>query len=126
MRITAIDCQLLKVPLSRPRASLDEAAAGRLNHVSVLLVRLDVDAGLSGLGFAYALQSSGRALHAVAVDDISPLLQGEDARDHERLGVQGLLGVADRRPPRAGAAGVFGVRRGPVGPQGEGGEHAAL
>jgi len=85
MRITAIDCQLLKVPLSRPRASLNEAAAGRLNHVGVLLVRLDVDAGPSGLGFAYALQGSGRALHAVAVDDISPLLQGQDARDHERL-----------------------------------------
>ncbi len=85
MRITAIDCQLLKVPLSRPRASLNESAAGRLNHVIVLLVRLDVDAGLSGLGFAYALQGSGRALHAVAVDDISPLLEGQDARDHERL-----------------------------------------
>jgi L-alanine-DL-glutamate epimerase-like enolase superfamily enzyme len=88
MRIARIDCQLLKVPLSRPRASPDESAVGRHNHVSVLLVRLAVDAGLTGLGFAYTLQGSGRALLAVAVDDISPLFQGEDARDHERLGVK--------------------------------------
>ncbi len=87
-RITRIDCQLLKVPLSRPRASLDDAAAGRHNHISVLLVRLGVDDGPTGLGFAYTLQGSGRALLAVAVDDISPLLQGEDAFDHERLGVK--------------------------------------
>lgn len=51
-------------------------------------MHIDVDAGLTGLGFAYALQSSGRALYAVAVDDIIPLLQGEDARDHERFGVK--------------------------------------
>ena len=78
----------MRVPLSRPRASLDEAAAGRHNHVSALLVRLDVDDGPTGLGFAYTLQGSGRALLAVAVDDISPLLQGEDALDHERLGAK--------------------------------------
>ncbi len=88
MRIERIDCKLLKIPLSRPRASLNEAAAGRLNSISVLLVQIDVDAGLRGLGFAYALQSGGRAFHAIAVDDIGPLLQGEDARDHERLGAK--------------------------------------
>jgi L-alanine-DL-glutamate epimerase-like enolase superfamily enzyme len=88
MRIDRIDCRLLKVPLSRPRASPAESAAGRHNHISVLLVRLGVDAGLTGLGFAYTLQGSGRALFAVAVDDISPLLNGEDPRDHERLGAK--------------------------------------
>src|SRR5258708_13366686 len=85
MRISQIDCHLLKVPLSRPRASLNEAAAGRLNHISVLLVRLDVDAGLSGLGFAYTLQGSGRALHAAAVHDISPPLHAQDTPPHQRL-----------------------------------------
>src|SRR5262245_50470932 len=85
MRITRLDCQLLHVPLSRPRASLKEAAAGRLNHVVVLLAHLDTDAGLRGLGFAYALQGSGRALYAVAADDLEPLVVGEDPLDHERL-----------------------------------------
>src|ERR671923_2857627 len=85
MRVTRADCQLLRVPLSRPRASPEEESAGRLNHVVVLLVRLDTGEGLSGLGFAYALQGSGRALYAVAVDDLAPLLVGEDPLDHERL-----------------------------------------
>jgi L-alanine-DL-glutamate epimerase-like enolase superfamily enzyme len=85
MRITRADWQLLHLPLTRPRASAAEAAAGRLNTINVLLCRLDTDAGLAGLGFAYALQGSGRALHAVAVDDLTPLLVGENALDHERL-----------------------------------------
>jgi L-talarate/galactarate dehydratase len=88
MRITAIESELLHVPLSRPRASPAEAAAGRLNTINVLLVHVETDAGLRGLGFAYALQGSGRALHAVAVDDVTPLLLGENALDHERLGAK--------------------------------------
>ena len=96
MRIDRIDCQLLRIPLSRPRASLDEAAAGRLNTISVLLVHIEVDAGLRGLGFAYALQSSGRALQVVAIDDISPLLQGEDAARSRTPRRQGLLEFANR------------------------------
>jgi L-alanine-DL-glutamate epimerase-like enolase superfamily enzyme len=85
MRITRIDCQALQVPLARPRASLLEAGAGRLNQVIVLLVHVHTDAGLEGLGFAYALQSTGRALLAVAEDDLAPLIAGEDPLDHERL-----------------------------------------
>jgi L-talarate/galactarate dehydratase len=85
MRITRCDCQLLHVIPSRPRASPAEEKSGRLNHIVTLLVRLETDANLTGLGLAYALQSSGRALHALAVDDLAPLLTGEDPLDHERL-----------------------------------------
>jgi L-alanine-DL-glutamate epimerase-like enolase superfamily enzyme len=85
MRITHADCQLLHVPLTRPRASKSEAAAGKLNHVVVLLVQLDTDSDLRGLGVALLLQSSGKALLALAQDDLAPLLTGEDPLDHERL-----------------------------------------
>src|SRR5260370_3645054 len=85
MRISRIDFDLLHLPLSRPRASPLEAAAGRLNHLAVLLAHVHTDAGLVGLGFAYALQSSGRALLATAVDDLAPLLVNEGPLDHERL-----------------------------------------
>jgi L-alanine-DL-glutamate epimerase-like enolase superfamily enzyme len=88
MRITRVESQLLHVPFSRPRASPAEAAAGRLNHLVVLLVQLETANGLKGLGFAYALQGSGRALYAVAVDDLTPLVLQEDALDHERLGAK--------------------------------------
>jgi L-alanine-DL-glutamate epimerase-like enolase superfamily enzyme len=85
MRIRRVDCELLRLPLSRPRASPLEAAAGRLNHIVVLLAHIHTDADLVGLGFAYALQSSGRALLATAVDDLAPLLVNENPLDHERL-----------------------------------------
>jgi L-alanine-DL-glutamate epimerase-like enolase superfamily enzyme len=85
MRISRVESQLLRVPLSRPRASPLEAAAGRLNHVVVLLVHVHTTSGLTGLGFAYALQSSGRALLALLEDDLAPLVMNEDPLDHERL-----------------------------------------
>jgi L-alanine-DL-glutamate epimerase-like enolase superfamily enzyme len=85
MHITRLQSQLLHVPFVRPRASPSEVAAGRLNHVVVLLVHLDTDAGLRGLGFAYALQGTGRALLAIAEDDLPPIVLGEDPLDHERL-----------------------------------------
>ncbi len=66
MRITRCNLELLHVPLDRPRASKREQAAGRLNHVVVLLAQLETDAGLQGLGMAYMLHSSGRALYATA------------------------------------------------------------
>jgi L-alanine-DL-glutamate epimerase-like enolase superfamily enzyme len=85
MRIARIASELLHVPLSRPRASPSEASAGRLNHIVVLLVHVHTDAELTGLGFAYALQGSGRAMLALAEDDLTPLVVGENALDHERL-----------------------------------------
>ena len=58
MRVTRVVSELLRLPLSRPRASPSEAEAGRLNHIVVLLVHVHSDAGLTGLGFAYTLQGS--------------------------------------------------------------------
>lgn len=81
MRLTNCDCQLLSLPAG---------GSGGPERVAVLLVRLDTDAGLRGLGFAYTLQGSGRALLATAADDISPLLIGEDPLDHERLAAKAV------------------------------------
>ncbi len=88
MRITRLDGQLLHVPLSRPRAARAGAGEDGPGHVAVLLVHLDTDSGLRGLGMAYTLQGTGRALHALAVDDLAPLVRGEDPLDHERLGAK--------------------------------------
>ncbi|MFM7148772.1 MAG: mandelate racemase/muconate lactonizing enzyme family protein [Gemmataceae bacterium] len=86
MKITRIDCDLLQVPLNRPRASpLEHQATGRLNHVVALVAQVHTEAGPTGLGFAYALQTTGRALFATLTEDLAPLLIGEDALDHERL-----------------------------------------
>ncbi len=89
MRITQLDSQLLRLPLSRPVTSLAGSEHGvRLDHVFLLIVYLDTDAGHRGLGFAYALEGGGRAFKVIADDDLAPLLVGEDPLDHERLGAK--------------------------------------
>src|SRR4051812_24389723 len=88
MQITHCHCRLLYVPTDPPRAAPAEAAVGRLSRGIVLLVQVDTDAGVTGLGMAYALHGTGRGLHAVAVDDIAPQLVGENPLDHERLGAK--------------------------------------
>jgi L-talarate/galactarate dehydratase len=79
MRLTHCQSQLLHLPGS---------TSGGPERIAVLVVQLDTDAGLRGLGFACTVQGSGRALLAVAMDDIAPLLAGEDPLDHERLGAK--------------------------------------
>src|SRR4051812_31764371 len=97
MRITQVESLLLRLPLARPivparddRGRLPLNAAGELatvplDHVFMLIVHVDTDAGHRGLGFAYALAGGGRALKVIADDDLAPLLIGEDPLDHERL-----------------------------------------
>jgi L-talarate/galactarate dehydratase len=95
MRITQLESHLLRIPLTRPitapgaetsgSATAPGLRGGRLDHVFLLIVYLDTDTGHRGLGFAYALQGGGRALKAIADDDLAPLMVGEDPLDHERL-----------------------------------------
>ncbi|HXG10480.1 MAG TPA: mandelate racemase/muconate lactonizing enzyme family protein [Gemmataceae bacterium] len=89
MRITRLESRLLRLPLDPPITAPQAADPfGRLDHVFMLIVHLDTDADLRGLGFAYALQGGGRALKAIADDDLAPLVVGEDPLDHERLGAR--------------------------------------
>lgn len=85
MKITQLESQLLRLPLERPITAPTEERGARLDHIFMLIVHLDTDAGHRGLGFAYALQGGGRALKVIADDDLAPLVVGEDPLDHERL-----------------------------------------
>src|SRR5437868_6810868 len=86
MRITQVESQLLRLPLSRPITSLGGGDPdNRLDHILVLMQYLDTDAGHRGLGFAYTLGGGGRALKTITDDDLAPLVIGEDPLDHERL-----------------------------------------
>src|SRR5438552_11671068 len=86
MRITQLESHLLRLPLARPiRLGDDGSRRGRLDQIFMLIVHLDTDAGHRGLGFAYSVEGSGRALKALADDDLAPLMVGEDPLDHVRL-----------------------------------------
>jgi L-alanine-DL-glutamate epimerase-like enolase superfamily enzyme len=88
MRITQLESQVLRLPLTRPFTAANDAARGRIDHAFLLLVHLDTDSGHRGLGFAYTLAAAGRALQMLTNDDIAPLVVGEDPLDHERLGAK--------------------------------------
>ena len=88
MLITRVTADLLRVPLTRPRAlpRTDDPDPGTppTDHLTVLLLRLDTDAGATGVGFAYA-PAAGRALVAVIEDELTSRLVGADPQRHERL-----------------------------------------
>jgi L-alanine-DL-glutamate epimerase-like enolase superfamily enzyme len=85
MHITQLESEVLRLPLTRPISSPSDSERNRLDHVFLLVVHLDTDAGHRGVGFAYALAGGGRALKMIADDDLAPLVIGEDPLDHERL-----------------------------------------
>src|SRR5262249_50296458 len=88
MQITQLETEVLRLPLTRPISSPSESQRNRLDHVFLLVVHLDTDAGHRGLGFAYTLAGGGRALKVIADDDLAPLITREDPLDHERLGAK--------------------------------------
>src|SRR6266487_5528984 len=88
MLITQVNVDLLRVPLPRPRAlpRSDDADAGVPvpDAITVLLVQLATDAGLTGLGFGYTT-AGGRSLRVAVEDDLTPLVMGADPLEHERI-----------------------------------------
>src|SRR5258707_8798660 len=85
MRIIRIDARLLRLPPPRlvPLPVAGSAAAAPL-PITILLVQLETDAGLTGLGFGTYVDG-GRSLLACIEDDLTPLITGEDPLQHERL-----------------------------------------
>lgn len=88
MHITQIESQLLRLPLTRPITAPLTPRQEALDSVVILVAQVDTDAGHRGLGFAWTLYGTGRAMKAVLDDDLAPLLVGEDPLDHERLGTK--------------------------------------
>jgi len=86
MRITRLNAQILRLPQARSVSlplSSDATANSRPKYI-VLLLNVETDAGITGVGFG-AFAFSGRALLATIEDELSPLLLGEDPSCHERL-----------------------------------------
>src|SRR4051812_47209436 len=85
MRITRVDARPLRLPPAgaKPLPVAGAPAATRPG-LTVLLVQLETDAGITGLGFG-SYPGGGRSLLACVEDDLTPLVTGEDPLQHERL-----------------------------------------
>ena len=95
MRLTRIVPTLLRLPRERAVALPLAGQSAAAVPLTVLLVQLETDAGVAGIGFGCVV-GSGRAMVAAIEDDLAPRLAGEDPLLHERLGamVRSIDGAA--------------------------------
>ena len=86
MKLTRISTEHLRVvqpaagriPLSGPKPVAADA-------IDLILVHIETDAGLAGLGFTYLQGPGADAVRGLIDNELSLLLTGEDAHDVERL-----------------------------------------
>jgi L-alanine-DL-glutamate epimerase-like enolase superfamily enzyme len=86
MKITRLATDHLRVPLGKPaRVSLTDPKPAAPDAVDVVLVHLETDAGIRGLGFTYTLGPGASAIRALIDTELSQVVLNEDARDTDRL-----------------------------------------
>ncbi len=105
MKVTKITAEQLRVPLGKPtRIPLTDPKPTGPTAVELVMVQLETDAGLAGLGFTYVLGPGASAVRSLIEAELAPLVIGEDPRDTERLFVKaeghfravGFAGLAAR------------------------------
>src|SRR5262245_29138779 len=85
MRITAVETDLLRVPLRRPvslPASQDLRSA---THVEVVLVQVLTGSGPTGLGFCYTMGGGAAAVRSLIDTVIADVVRGQDPTATESL-----------------------------------------
>ena len=86
MRITQLSTDHRRVPLGKPgRIPLTDPKAVGPDAVDLVLVHLETDAGVTGLGFTYLAGPGVEAVRGLIDTVLSPLVVGEDPRDADRL-----------------------------------------
>jgi L-alanine-DL-glutamate epimerase-like enolase superfamily enzyme len=85
MKITRLTTDHRRVPLGKPaRISLSDAKPTGPDAVELIVVRLETDSGLTGLGFTYLLGPGAAAVRSLIDNELSQLVVGEDPRDTDR------------------------------------------
>lgn len=81
-RITDIKTRLFRVPL--PEVMTD-AMHGDHTHFELITATVTTEFGLTGTGYTYTGGKGGRAICALMVDDLNPMLIGAESDDIEQL-----------------------------------------
>lgn len=89
MKITDITSTILSVPFKKPSLW----PHGRMNGMTVVVVEIETDAGISGIGESACLQTPAEAFK-LFIDGTKGFLLGEDPFNTERIGkkIEGLGG----------------------------------
>jgi L-alanine-DL-glutamate epimerase-like enolase superfamily enzyme len=86
MRITKLTIDHLRVPFPKPgRVPLTGSKSDAPEAIELVLVHLETDAGVTGLGFTHLVGPGAAAVRSLIDTELSPLVVGEDPRDTDRL-----------------------------------------
>ena len=86
MKLSRLTTDYLRVPLGKPtRVSLTDPKPAAPDAVDVVLVHLETDTGVTGLGFTYTSGAGGAALRALIDTELAHVVAGEDPHDTDRL-----------------------------------------
>src|SRR2546429_7630672 len=86
MRIAKLTSDHLRVPLPKSaRVPLTGPKPAAPDAVDLVLVPLETDAGVAGLGFTYLAGPGAAAVRSLIDTELSALVVGEDPRDADRL-----------------------------------------
>ncbi|HEV3384371.1 MAG TPA: mandelate racemase/muconate lactonizing enzyme family protein [Gemmata sp.] len=103
MQITSLTTDHLRIPLRKPgRVSLTAPKSNGPETVDLILVHLQTDDGLKGLGFTYLLGSGAATIRSFIDTELSQLVIGEDPHDTD-----GLFSKAESRFRPMGFSGLI-------------------
>jgi L-alanine-DL-glutamate epimerase-like enolase superfamily enzyme len=86
MKLTKLTAEPVRVPLGKPsRIPLSDPKPAGVTAVDAVLVHLETDAGISGLGFTYLLGPGAATVRSLIEGELTPLVLGEDPRDTDKL-----------------------------------------
>lgn len=75
MKITAVQTDYYRVPLP---VVLTDSTHGEMSYFELVTVRIRTDDGAEGMGYTYAVNMGGAAIHSLIERDLKPLLLGSD------------------------------------------------
>ena len=82
MPIETVETTHYRIPLP---TVLTDSTHGTMSHFELVTVRIRDDEGAEGVGYTYSVNHGGSAIRALIVDDLAPLLVGEEAGRIARL-----------------------------------------
>jgi L-alanine-DL-glutamate epimerase-like enolase superfamily enzyme len=86
MKLTKLTAEPVRVPLGKPsRIPLNDPKPAGVTAVDAVLVHLETDAGIAGLGFTYLLGPGAATVRSLIESELAPLVLGEDPRDTDKL-----------------------------------------
>jgi L-alanine-DL-glutamate epimerase-like enolase superfamily enzyme len=102
MQITKLSTEHIRIPHGKPaRISLTDPKPAAPDAIELLLVHLETNSGVTGLGFTYLSGPGAGAVRSLIDTELSHLVQGEDARHTDQL-----LAKAELRFRLVGFAGL--------------------